>query len=133
MTTDVPYQQRVLVVDDDSDLAEITADCLQDFGLLVQTAFTVPKAKQEMSKGSFDYLITDLSMPDGGGLELIHWVQSQALGNGVGLVIVSGHVDFDRTRIKGTEVQMLPKPYTRAQLQELCDKMKKFRGAQMVG
>jgi DNA-binding NtrC family response regulator len=127
VTEDKNYQQRVLVVDDDADLAEITADCLTDLGLNVQTVFTVPNAKQELSERSYDYLITDLTMPHGGGMELISWLKSKIPQDEFGIVIVSGQLDFDPAELNGTPVELLPKPFSRQQLMEVCNRMKKFQ------
>jgi len=70
----VPDQPRVLVVDDEKFIRDILADFLTMEGYLVRTAENGRHAVNELSKAPFDLVLTDLKMPQMGGLELLKHV-----------------------------------------------------------
>lgn len=57
--------RRVLVVDDDEDLAELLATQLRREGFDVRCAFGVGQAAQLAEAEHFDALVTDWHLPDG--------------------------------------------------------------------
>ncbi|MBI2894385.1 MAG: response regulator [Deltaproteobacteria bacterium] len=65
---------RVLVVDDEKVIREILADFLSMEGFWVRTAEDGTAALAEMSRHSYDLVISDLKMPRMGGLELLETV-----------------------------------------------------------
>ena len=74
---------RVMVVDDDPDLRELIADRLLEDGAEVVQAAKAIEAFEAIGRGLmhdpvryFDIIISDLTMPSGGGLELI-WTLRQ--------------------------------------------------------
>jgi len=56
---------RVLVVDDDEDLAELLTVQLRREGFEVHTAFSVAQAKALAAQRRFDALVTDWHLADG--------------------------------------------------------------------
>lgn len=74
----VPEAPRVLVVDDERFIRDILSDFLTMEGYQVRTAENGAQAVVELSRGSFDLVLTDLKMPHMGGIELLrHVVESQ--------------------------------------------------------
>jgi two-component system response regulator HydG len=70
MTEAGPERARVLVVDDDRDMAETLADGLGERGYEVTACASSTDAAKRLEEDSFDALVTDLRMPvvDGMGL-----------------------------------------------------------------
>ncbi|MDJ0762326.1 MAG: response regulator [Myxococcota bacterium] len=66
---------RVLVVDDEKVIREILADFLSLEGFNVETAADGIAALEHLSQASFDMVISDLKMPNMGGLELLEQIQ----------------------------------------------------------
>ena len=62
---------RVLVVDDEKVIREILADFLSMEGFFVRTAEDGSKALVELSRHRYDLVLSDLKMPNMGGLELL--------------------------------------------------------------
>lgn len=62
---------RVLVVDDDSPMAEMLAEALGERGFVAKTASSGTEARRWLEGEPFDALVTDLQMPDMDGLELL--------------------------------------------------------------
>lgn len=62
---------RVLVVDDERSIRDILSEFLDLEGFFVRTAEDGRKAVAELTVSSFDVVISDLKMPNMGGLELL--------------------------------------------------------------
>jgi DNA-binding NtrC family response regulator len=64
---------RIVVVDDDVELGSMIADILRERGHQVTVYDRAKEAMGAIELGDIDALITDLRMPEMGGLELIEW------------------------------------------------------------
>lgn len=62
---------RILVVDDEKVIREIVADFLSIEGFWVRTAEDGAAALVELSRSPYDLVLTDLKMPNMGGIELL--------------------------------------------------------------
>lgn len=65
--------KRILLVDDDVALLEVLHEGLKEHGFDVMTAYSGNEALNILTAGSFDLLITDMYMTDGGGQQLVTW------------------------------------------------------------
>jgi len=63
---------QVLVVDDEPDLRTLYELTLLREGYRVEAAGTLAEAWQQLEERKFDAVITDMRLPDGQGLELLH-------------------------------------------------------------
>jgi two-component system, OmpR family, KDP operon response regulator KdpE len=68
---------RILLVDDDPGIRKVVRDALERAGHEVETASDGDEALPLVESGELDLLITDLSMPRRGGLELVRAVREQ--------------------------------------------------------
>ncbi len=75
MTTDGFETPRILVVDDEQLIREILADFLSMEGFWVRTAEDGAAALVELSRQHYDLVLSDLKMPNMGGLELLKSIQ----------------------------------------------------------
>ena len=66
---------KILVVDDEEVIREILADFLTMEGFYVRTAEDGSGALVELSRERFDLVLTDLKMPNMGGLELLNAIR----------------------------------------------------------
>ena len=66
----LPRLQRVLVVDDEADLAEVIRKMLEFAGYEVSTAESGAKALELLAAAPFDAIVSDLRMPDMDGAGL---------------------------------------------------------------
>ena len=62
---------RILVVDDEKVIREILADFLSMEGYVVHAVEDGAQALEELKRRSYDLVISDLKMPNMGGLELL--------------------------------------------------------------
>ena len=79
---------RVLVVDDEKVIREILSDFLTMEGFLVRTVEDGEAALEELSRRSYNLVISDLKMPRMGGLELLGKINDEGLN--VLTVIMTG-------------------------------------------
>ncbi|MBV9017323.1 MAG: response regulator [Alphaproteobacteria bacterium] len=80
--------KRILIVEDEADIAEILTIFLQGEGYEVETAGTLAQARQRLNEASYSLVNTDLRLPDGSGLE----IADRASELGARTSILSGYV-----------------------------------------
>ena len=102
---------RVLLVEDHEDTRHILERLMKRDGHRVTTAENVAQALQAIVTGEFDFLLSDLGLPDGTGLDVIAALRERSA---IPAVVMSGygmHTDIARTRAAGfTEHIVKPIP-----------------------
>lgn len=74
--SEVRFMRKILLVDDNSAIAQELAKLLKRRGYGVQIAATVAGAKEVIEKESPLFICSDLDLPDGSGLELLDMVRA---------------------------------------------------------
>ncbi|HHY55188.1 MAG TPA: GAF domain-containing protein [Chloroflexi bacterium] len=110
--------ERVLVVEDELPVLEMTAESLRTLGYIVYTAAS-PSAALSLATthpGEFDLLITDVIMPDMNGSDVAQRIAQ--LQPGIQCLYMSGYpANFVTQRgVLETGVHFISKPFTRHQL-----------------
>ena len=113
---------RVLYIEDDELVREITCELLADASLEVTAVATGEEALSEFRARRFDIMVTDVSLPAMSGLELVRQVKS--IDPSMPVILASGYpLDPDDCRL-GPRVKAITKPFNRPELdvliQELC-------------
>jgi CheY-like chemotaxis protein len=67
---------RILVVDDEADICDVTAILLRSYGAYVESACSAKEARQRLSAHRFDVLLSDISMPGEDGYALLRSIRS---------------------------------------------------------
>ncbi len=90
--------KRILLVEDDPVIRDLTAEILQDVGYAVSMVADVSEAEKLFSEksGAFDMLFSDVVLPDGNGIELAGFCQEQQPG--LPVLLFSGYPD-ERARV----------------------------------
>jgi DNA-binding response OmpR family regulator len=81
-------ERRILLVEDDPDLAPILEHVLIDEGYTVDVAGTLRQARLRLDEPAYSLVIADLRLPDGNGLALADY----AAELGIKTAIISGYV-----------------------------------------
>ncbi|HSD68932.1 MAG TPA: response regulator, partial [Woeseiaceae bacterium] len=71
---------RALVIDDEPDICELLSLTLGRMGISTDVAGDVRSAKSRLAARRYDLCLTDMRLPDGDGLELVEWMQTNAPG-----------------------------------------------------
>jgi EAL domain-containing protein (putative c-di-GMP-specific phosphodiesterase class I) len=88
-----PAVSRILVADDDRDFRRVVARLLRRAGFEVVEVETGTAAIAELGRQSFDVILSDVHMPNGGGLDLIRDIRRIDLD--VPVILMSGVPDVD--------------------------------------
>jgi len=85
--------ERILIVDDERVVLETLAEVLQSEGFAVSQASDARRALELMSNEPFAIVLSDIRMPDIGGMELLHDIRR--LHPGADVVLMTGFASVD--------------------------------------
>jgi len=70
--------EKILLVDDEIELAKMIKDYLKNEGFDVMTRYTLSEGKDAFNNHSFSAVILDINLPDGSGLDLCRYVRDKS-------------------------------------------------------
>ncbi|WP_286270717.1 response regulator [Thalassotalea hakodatensis] len=109
--------QRVLLIEDDADSAEITALLLSRMGNQVQIAYNIKQANEILETDiHWQYILIDMNLPDGNGLKLSSTLKEQVPN--AKITIVSGNDVTQQELTQHGADKALLKPVNLAMLQQ---------------
>jgi PAS domain S-box-containing protein len=110
---------RVLLVEDDADLAKVILATFERAGIQVHHASTQRKAMELCVSSRPDLLILDIALPDGDGFGLVDWLRQQQDMKQLPLVIYSAQdlSEGERKKLRLGPTEFLTK--ARVQLQDV--------------
>jgi CheY-like chemotaxis protein len=88
--------KKILVVDDEPDLREITAFEFEHKGAQVVTAEGGYEALEIVKTGGIDLIVSDVRMPEGSGEELLDSLNGENLLGSSPIILVTGFADISR-------------------------------------
>jgi DNA-binding NtrC family response regulator len=113
---------HALIVDDDSDTAEMLAELVASQGFTAATARTMRDARRELATSVPDVVFLDLVLPDGKGIELFN--DKAALAD-TEVVLITGHASLETSiealRLGATDY--LIKPVSPGQVQGILERI----------
>ncbi|HEY8605990.1 MAG TPA: PAS domain S-box protein [Noviherbaspirillum sp.] len=114
-----PRQGRVLVCEDDPDVARLLAMMLAQAGLSSDTAHDASQARRLLVEHAYEAMTLDLSLPREDGMSLLRWIRSQERTRTLPVVVVSARAGEGRRSLTGGAVGIvdwLSKPIDQARL-----------------
>lgn len=121
-------QSIVLLIDDEPAVQFGFRAYLNKTGYDVQTAGSIAEARQKFTRGSYDIILLDLSLPDGNGLDLIAEVRQNHPE--VALVVITGREDVP-VAVKAMQLgadNFLTKPVDMKELDVYLSKSAELKG-----
>lgn len=106
---------KVLIVDDDEDLAFIISEMLESYGYIVTCAESSEKAFEVLEHNSFNVILLDINLPDATGFEICEELRRTSTTP----VIFASARTSETDRITGFDIggdDYLPKPYSMKEL-----------------
>jgi two-component system response regulator PilR (NtrC family) len=113
VSTPPPSTQRpaqILVIDDEPDLRTLYELTLLREGYRVEAAGSVSEAWQHLEAGRFDAVITDMRLPDGQGMEIIHRIQKAQRSERCVVMTAYGSAENAVEALKAGAFDYLTKP-----------------------
>ena len=110
---------RALVVDDEPDIRELLTITLERMGLGVDAVGNTAAARKLLGGERFDLVLTDMKLPDGNGLDLLEWIQSNRFGVPVAVITAHGNVEAAVRALKLGAFDFISKPLDLPALRKL--------------
>ncbi len=115
----VKKTSRVLIVDDEPDLRDLLALTLGKMGLQTAEAADLESARRMLVSDHFDLVLTDMHLPDGNGLDFVHWMQEQMPNVPVAMITAYGSMDIAVDALKVGAFDFIAKPVDLLRLRTL--------------
>lgn len=96
-------EKKILVVDDEPDVRNFLAACIQDAGFIVDSAIDGQEALEKIEKELPDLMTLDMVMPRKSGIELIRTLRKNDKWSKLPVIVITAHArdEFASEDIKG--------------------------------
>ncbi len=121
-------QPQALVVDDEPDICELLTLTLKRMNIHAESAINLAGARTLLEKQHFDICLTDMRLPDGDGLELVEWIQSNAAHMPVAVITAHGNVETAVQALKLGAFDFMSKPLDLGHLRNIVENALKIEG-----
>lgn len=123
-------KHQALVVDDEPDICELLTLTLGRMDIEAQSAADLTEARDLLGRRSFDICLTDMRLPDGDGLELVEWIQSNAAAMPVAVITAHGNVETAVQALKLGAFDFISKPLDLNHLRNIVENALKVESEQ---
>ena len=122
--TEYSQSPRILVVEDDEDVAYLLSIMLNQAGYQVDVALNGKDALNRLHKTHYDLVSLDLLLPDTSGLDIIRILREQPSTADIPIVVISAKVEQGRLAIKGDSdnIDWLAKPIDKYKLIDIVNR-----------
>jgi two-component system response regulator PilR (NtrC family) len=93
-----------------------------------ESAVDLASARALLGKRDFDICLTDMRLPDGDGLELVEWIQSNAAHMPVAVITAHGNVETAVHALKLGAFDFISKPLDLGHLRNIVENALKIEG-----
>lgn len=107
---------KILVVEDNSELAQNMSDYLLREGYVCELAVNAGEANDKLSFFEYDCVVLDIMLPDGNGLDVLRFMKSRKLKSGILIVSAKNSLDDKVTGLELGADDYLTKPFHLAEL-----------------
>ncbi|ARN72824.1 sigma-54-dependent transcriptional regulator [Oceanicoccus sagamiensis] len=114
-------KNSVLIIDDEPDIRELLELTLARMGLETDSADNVANAIDKLNQQQYDLCLTDMKLPDGKGLDIIHHIQKHCPQTPVAMITAFGSVETAISALKAGAYDFVSKPIDLDRLRDLVD------------
>lgn len=118
-----------LIVDDEEDLRLLMRMTLKRMDIECYVADSLQQAEALLKKHRFDLCLTDLNLPDGSGLSLVHNISQHFPDLPVAVITAYGSMDIAIEALKAGAFDFVSKPVELARLKNLIEQALKVNTA----
>lgn len=110
-----------LIIDDEPDILELLELTLSRMDIKSYSAMNLAQAKAQLASHSFNLCLTDMRLPDGNGIDLVHYIQETCPALPVALITAHGNMDTAIQAMKAGAFDFISKPVDLATLRRLVN------------
>jgi DNA-binding NtrC family response regulator len=114
--------EKILVVDDETNIREALAIILEDQGYVVRAVASAEEAMARLGEDFFHIVISDMRMDGGSGMDLLRWIRANCPETEMILLTAFGSVEGAVEAMKLGAYDYLSKPVDRRRLSLLIEK-----------
>lgn len=103
-------KKNALIVDDEPDIRELLEITLGRMGIETLSAKDITSAKALLQNNEFDFCMADMNLPDGNGIELVKYINSDYPRVPVAMITAHGSVDSAVEALKAGAFDFVSKP-----------------------
>ncbi|HVI93430.1 MAG TPA: sigma-54 dependent transcriptional regulator [Anaeromyxobacter sp.] len=118
---------HVLVIDDERNIRQTLAICLEGFGCKVEQVATAAAAVDAVHREPFDLAFCDLRLGTENGLDLLPRLLGERPGLDVVIITAYATIDTAVEAMRRGAKDYLPKPFSPAQIRHLVDRARERR------
>lgn len=102
---------KVLIIEDNTALAENIQGFLVGEGYICELCHTHANAQEKLSAFQYDCIILDIMLPDGSGLDLLRYIKSERIESSILIVSAKNSLDDKVTGLEVGADDYLTKPF----------------------
>jgi len=114
-------QPVVLIIDDEPDIRELLEITLGRMGLDTLSAATVTQARRLLHHPAIALCLTDMKLPDGNGMDVIHYIQERRPETPVAMITAFGSMEMAIEALKAGAFDFITKPIDLERLRRLVE------------
>jgi EAL domain-containing protein (putative c-di-GMP-specific phosphodiesterase class I) len=122
LSTVTPTRPLVLIIDDDAGFARSCARLLNGWGYDVETALEGVQAVQRAQERCFDVILSDINVPDMGGLQILRAIRRHDRDVPVVLMTGGPALESAREAVECGALSYLIKPISTGQLRDTVER-----------
>jgi DNA-binding response OmpR family regulator len=126
---------KILIVEDNRELAETLVHYLKQEGYLCETAYNYQAAEEKVHLYEYDVIVLDITLPDGNGLEILKQLKQSRPDEGVLIISAKDALDDKLTGLNLGADDYLTKPFHLAELNARIQSLlrrKRFNGSHEI-
>ncbi len=126
---------KILIVEDNRELAETLVHYLKQEGYLCETAYNYQTAEEKIHIYEYDVIVLDITLPDGNGLEILKQLKQKRPDEGVLIISAKNALDDKLTGLNLGADDYLTKPFHLAELNARIQSLlrrKRFNGSHEI-
>ena len=125
--------KRVLVVDDEADIRELLDFTLARMGLQADCVGSLAEARRMLASQRYQLCLTDMRLPDGDGLELVHLIAATVADLPVAVITAHGSAENAVSALKAGAFDYIAKPVSLDQLRGMVKSALELPGPDSTG
>jgi two-component system response regulator PilR (NtrC family) len=115
-----------LIVDDEPDICELLEITLLRMGIDAQSVYDLNSARDALETAAFDLCLTDMRLPDGNGIDLVHHISQHYPHLPVAMITAHGNMESAILALKAGAFDFVSKPVDLDVLRKLVEKAVKL-------